>query len=78
MHIFVDLIAVLAILCQGLFYAINRMGRHTGGAARLGWLLLTTAALAVAIAPMFGRTAAPAYVDALLLGWLVWYLKATR
>lgn len=72
------LIAALAILCQGLFHTINHMGRHTQLAARLGWLLLTTGALDIVLAPLFGRSAAPAYGDALLLAWLAWYLKGER
>lgn len=71
-------IAALAILCQGLFYTINHMGRHTELAARLGWLLLTTSALDILLAPLFGRIAAPGYGDALLLAWLAWYLKGER
>lgn len=68
------LTAALLILCQGLFYIINHMGRHTPHLARLAWLLLTTGALDVAIGPVFGRMCAPTYGDAVLMAALAGYL----
>jgi hypothetical protein len=66
--------AAALILCRGLFIAINRMGRGTPLALRLGWLLLTTGALDIVLGPFFGRIAAPGYGDALLLTALAWFV----
>lgn len=72
------LAAALAILCRGLFYTINHMGRHTGLLSRLAWLLLTTGALDIVIGPLFGRQPSASYGDALLLATLAWYLKGEQ
>lgn len=72
------LIAAGMILCRGLFFAINNMGRHTALSKRLAWLVLTTGALDIVLAPAFGRALSLSAGGALLLAALACYLLRRR
>ncbi|MBJ7309233.1 hypothetical protein ACFOLJ_30925 [Rugamonas sp. CCM 8940] len=70
--------AAMLILCKGLFFTINHMGRHTTLRSRLAWLLLTTAALDVVISPAFDRTPSPSLGGVALVVALACYVLPPR
>ncbi|MBY0556559.1 MAG: hypothetical protein K2P77_05080 [Burkholderiaceae bacterium] len=70
--------AAAVLLFQGLFHVLNHMDRHSCNVTRLAWLLMTTGALQVLLAPIFGATPMPTFGDVLLLGSVAGYFIANH
>jgi len=54
MIILLNSIAAAVILINGLFFTINRMGRHTRHGIRFAWMVMVTGSLGVLLGPLFG------------------------
>jgi hypothetical protein len=60
--------ATAGIVLHGVFTAINAMGHGTGHGMRLAWITLTTGALGVLLAPLFGKAQPGAHWTCILIG----------
>lgn len=63
-----NLIAAAVILGKGVFFVINRMDRHTRHSIRFAWLVMTTGALGIVIAPLYGYAHPDMWGTALSVG----------
>jgi hypothetical protein len=73
----VNWVAALVILILGLFYAINRMSGETIHCIRFAWICMTTGALSVLMAPLFGF-AHPSFWQTLINVGIAVFLLADR
>lgn len=64
----VSVIACLCIVFMGVFMAINHMGKGTSHWVRWAWILITTAAFAILVGPLYGRTPSDMAETAMFVG----------
>ena len=63
-----NLLAATLIVLYGVFSVINAMTHATSHGMRLAWVVLTTGALGVLLAPLFDKPMPPAPLTAVLVG----------
>lgn len=62
----IQMVSAAVVLIAGLFFAIKQMGRCTKASIRFAWISMTTGALGVLIAPIFG-VRSPSFPETVLM-----------
>lgn len=75
---FLNTMAAAIILTHGLFHVINAMGHGTRHGMRCAWIVLTTGALGVLLAPLFDKPVPSPYWTGILVGIALYILFDRR
>lgn len=67
----VNMCAAAVVFVSGLFFAIKNMNRCTSTGIRFAWIFMTTGALGVLIAPVFGARSPTIPETVLLVGFAI-------
>lgn len=75
---FVNMVAAGVVFVSGLFFAIKNMSRCTKSSIRFAWIFMTTGALGVLVAPVFGVRAPSLSETVMMVGFAVFILCERR